>query len=382
MNILFVQWNSIGQQDLEEAFILEGHKLLCVNFSHNELQQGNLSKIERELLQLVKSGKPDIVFTVDYFPYITTFCSCHKLRYVSWVYDSPHDAMYSEEIVNPCNTVYTLDKEICLEFRRAGISTVRYLPMAANTDRMNKNAIDLPFSYDVSFVGALYLEKDYFTTRLDILTDYTRGYIDALVAAQVKIWGYNFIEESLQPVLDDLKRVYPWVPINKGDLRSDTYFYTQVLINPWLTAIERIDLLDAVAEHYTVDFFTHSKDFSLPNLRNHGYADYYKKAPQVFKQSKINLNISYRGIKSAVPLRCFDIMGAGGFLLSNYQSGFLDLFVPDEDFVFYENKKDLVQKIGYYLEHESERQSIAQNGYDKVAANHTYRHRVKEMLDL
>ena len=103
MNILFVQWNSIGQQDLEEAFILEGHKLLCVNFSHNELQQGNLSKIERELLQLVKSGKPDIVFTVDYFPYITTFCSCHKLRYVSWVYDSPHDAMYSEEIVNPCS---------------------------------------------------------------------------------------------------------------------------------------------------------------------------------------------------------------------------------------------------------------------------------------
>ena len=83
-----------------------------------------------------------------------------------------------------------------------------------------------------------------------------------------------------------------------------------------------------------------------------------------------------------MPLRCFDIMGAGGFLLSNYQSGFLDLFVPDEDFVFYENKKDLVQKIGYYLEHESERQSIAQNGYDKVAANHTYRHRVKEMLDL
>ncbi len=381
MKILFIQWDSIGQKDLEEAFVLEGQSLLLIHLSHKELYDGDFQDIEKRLTELVESGKPDIVFTVDYFPFITDFCDRQRLRYISWVYDSPHDAMYSDKILAPCNTVYTLDKEICLEFQRAGITTVHYLPMAANTDRLDRDTSDLSFAYDVSFIGALYLEKDYFTARSDLLTDYTRGYIDALVAAQLKIWGYNFIEESLGPVLEDLRRVYPWAT-NKGDLRSDAYFYAQVLINPWISAVERVDLLEAVAKQYGVDFFTHSKDFALPNLRNHGFADYYEKAPQVFKQSKINLNISYRGIRSAVPLRCFDIMGAGGFLLSNYQSGFLDLFVPGEDFVFYESKEDLVQKIGYYLEHESERQAIAQNGHDKTAASHTYRHRVREMLDL
>ena len=100
----------------------------------------------------------------------------------------------------------------------------------------------------------------------------------------------------------------------------------------------------------------------------------------VFKRSRINLNITLRSTVSGIPLRAFDIMGAGGFLLSNYQADFLDLFVPGEDFVYYENKEDLLKKIGYYLNHEEERKAIAGNGHDKVAAKHTYRHRVREML--
>ena len=73
-------------------------------------------------------------------------------------------------------------------------------------------------------------------------------------------------------------------------------------------------------------------------------------------------------------------MGAGGFLLSNFQADLLDLFVPGEDFVYFESKEDMLGKIGYYLTHEEERQAIAKNGHDKVAAGHTYRHRVREML--
>ena len=85
-------------------------------------------------------------------------------------------------------------------------------------------------------------------------------------------------------------------------------------------------------------------------------------------------------MKGGIPLRAFDIMGSGGFLLSNFQSDFLDLFVPGEDFVYYESKEDMLDKIGYYLSHEDQRQAIAKNGHDKVAAAHTYRHRVREML--
>lgn len=60
-----------------------------------------------------------------------------------------------------------------------------------------------------------------------------------------------------------------------------------------------------------------------------GAVDYYEVMPHVFKQSKINLNITLRSIQSGMPLRAWDIMGAGGFLLSNYQADFL-ISLPQE----------------------------------------------------
>ncbi len=381
MKILFVQWDSIAQKDLEEAFLQEGHELLYEKITSEQFSYSNPEEIERKLSGTVSKEKPDLVFSVNYSPAITEFCSKKRLRYVSWIYDSPYDWMYLESILAPCNQVYMLDKELCQEFRSAGIRTVQYLPMAANTERLDRAADEnVSYVYGVSFVGALYMEADRFSGKKSALTDYTKGYMDALAESQMKIAGYNFIPEVLGPILDELCKVYPRYPI-KGDLRTNAYFCAESVVNPWITRLERVDLLEAVAKTYGVDLFTHNQVFSLPNVCNHGPVDYYEEMPGVFRQSKINLNISKRGMRSAVPLRCFDIMGSGGFLLSNFQSGFLDLFVPGEDFVYYENKEDLLQKVGYYLPHEQERQEITRRGHDKVAANHTYRHRVRQMLD-
>lgn len=99
------------------------------------------------------------------------------------------------------------------------------------------------------------------------------------------------------------------------------------------------------------------------------------------KTRNYNINISQRGMKGGIPFWVFDIMGSGGFLMSNFQLDFLDLFVPGKDFVYYESKENILDKIRYYLAHEEERRAVARNGHNKVAANHTYRHRVREMLD-
>ena len=102
-------------------------------------------------------------------------------------------------------------------------------------------------------------------------------------------------------------------------------------------------------------------------------------APYVYKNSKINLNMSLRSIKSGIPLRAFDIMGAGGFLLSNYQTDFFDLFIPGDDFAFYDSQKDLLDKLHYYLQNEQERIQMAASAHDKIAREHSFVHRIKEM---
>lgn len=392
MKILFIEWASFGNYDMKQAFEAEGHSVVCFPFSNKDSRRD--AQIEAELTGSLRKEAPDLVFSFNYFPVISNVCKAEKIRYISWIYDSPYVLLYSYTAINPCNTIYVFDKELYLEFHHAGINTVRYLPMAANTKRLDRilppgctctdhdlktGAKQPSFLYDVSFVGSLYTENHNFFERMTTLSDYTRGYLDALMSAQMNIQGYNFIQESLSPIMEDLYQALPMEP-NSDGVETREYLYAQYVINRKITGLERTALITAIAASHKFDLFTHDRSFQSENLINHGTVDNFNEMPLVFKQSKINLNISLRSIKSGIPQRAFDIMGSGGFLLSNYQGDFPDYFTPGEDFEFYESKEDLLTRIDYYLTHDDERIAIARNGHDKVAAKHTYRHRVREIL--
>ena len=378
MKILFIEWASYGNEDMKEAFRKEGHALVCFPFFNKDAR--NDGSAVAGLPAILHKETPDIVFSFNYFPIVSNVCRQENIRYISWIYDSPYVMLYSYTAINPCNTIYVFDKDVYLEFHKAGISTVHYLPMAANVERLDTLIPDPGnFLYDISFIGSLYTEKHNFFERMTNLSDYTKGYLDALMAAQMNVQGYNFIQESLSPIMEDLYHALPMEP-NPDGVETTEYLYAQYVINRKITGLERYDLIQAIAEKHHFDLFTHDRRFCLPGLTNHGPVDNYREVPLVFKQSRINLNISLRSIKSGIPQRAFDIMGSGGFLLSNYQNDFLDYFIPGEDFDFYESKADLLHKIDYYLTNEAERLQIARNGHDKIAAAHTYCHRIREML--
>ncbi len=383
MKIVFAEWGAFASVDVFDAFIAEGHELIRFLFSAEYERRDHDLETEERLSSLLHRESPDAIFSLNYFPILSRVCQKEKIRYISWTYDCPCYLLYSITIVNPCNIVYIFDKQLYLDFYHAGIKTVHYMPLAVNTERLDNilaDKIASSYQYDISFLGSLYIEKyDYYSKMMPYLSEYTKGYLDALMDAQMKIQGYDLVQGALSPVVDELYKIYPVDPEPDG-VESREYFYEQYVVNRRITAMERIDLLEACARYRPLDLFTHTKELTMPGVTNHGSVEYYKEMPLIFKQSKINLNISLRGIKSGIPLRAYDIMGAGGFLLSNFQADFLDDFVPGEDFAFYESKEDLLYKVGYYLTHEDERMAIAQNGHDKVAARHTYRHRVKEML--
>jgi spore maturation protein CgeB len=100
----------------------------------------------------------------------------------------------------------------------------------------------------------------------------------------------------------------------------------------------------------------------------------------IYSQSKMVLNISYRG---DLNMRIFEVMSCGRLLLTNrIQNGLEELFKNGKHLVVYEDMKDLFEKIRYYLKEEKEREKIALSGQKEVRAKHTYRHRVKKILDL
>ena len=135
-----------------------------------------------------------------------------------------------------------------------------------------------------------------------------------------------------------------------------------------------------LSRKYQVSLYTHGPTPDLEFVSNKGEVNPYTEAPLVFHSSKINLNITLRSIVNGIPLRAMDIMGSGGFLLTNYQQDFLEFFTPGEDFAYYDSYEDLMDKVEYYLTHEHERNEIARNGFEKIKKYHSYEERIDKMF--
>jgi len=111
-----------------------------------------------------------------------------------------------------------------------------------------------------------------------------------------------------------------------------------------------------------------------------GYVDYYSQMPNVFAESKINLNISLKTIRTGIPLRVLDVLGCGGFLISNYQEEIAEYFKIGEECEVYESLEDLVAKAEFYLQNEDVREKVALAGLERVKRDFTFEDRIKKII--
>lgn len=232
----------------------------------------------------------------------------------------------------------------------------------------------------------MYDEKHNFFNRLESISDYTRGYLDAVIKAQSNVYGHFFLEDMLTDcILDDMYKACP-VKTSSTGVETIQYLYANYFLARKLASYDRKEALKTLGKEfgsqYKVNLYTKCSGRNINGVNIKEPVDYYEQMPIVFNNSRINLNITLRSIKSGIPLRAMDICGAGGFLLSNYQADFYDVFVPGEDIVLYESLDDMIEKCKYYIKHEKERQQIADNGYGKIVSGHTYDIRFKEIFNI
>lgn len=386
MKILFLEWNGYCNEDMKAAYQEIGHEVISYPFYPDNYRSD--PAYETSLTKEIHKHLPDYILTFNYYPIVSKVCNQEDIPYVAWVYDSPYITLYSYTTIFPCNYIFVFDKEFAYEFIKNGIKTVHYLPLAANPKRLDqlKDCKTFAASPDanmaeIAFVGSLYTEenKSGFFRRFEQLSPYTKGYLDGVIAAQKNVFGYNFVQETLtSDIIEALQTACPSMP-NPDGVESNEYTYAQYYVNRKITSIERAEIIRSVAKEHPIDVYTHDQTFHCPHVILHKPVDPYHVAPYIYKCSKINLNISLRSIKSGMPLRAFDIMGSGGFLLSNYQTDFFDFFIPGDDFAFYDSQQDLLDKVNYYLKNDKERIQMAASAHDKIIKAHTFVHRIKEM---
>ena len=123
---------------------------------------------------------------------------------------------------------------------------------------------------------------------------------------------------------------------------------------------------------------------------------------RVFGSSRVNLNLSNsstppntlrvrlgrllgRGPKGPRPAqikgRNFEVPGCGGFLLTERVPHLERYFEAGRDVAVYDGEDDLVEQVGYWLEDEDRRAAVAEAGYRRVMAEHTYDHRFAAIFE-
>jgi spore maturation protein CgeB len=104
-------------------------------------------------------------------------------------------------------------------------------------------------------------------------------------------------------------------------------------------------------------------------------------AAKIYNASRINLNIhTSPSLRDYANQKLFAIAGCSSFQLVDRREAIPELFEIDKEIVVFENLDDLLEKIEYYLTHPREREEIAKNAQVRAYQEHTYKHRMREMM--
>lgn len=366
--LLFYRYGAVIEEQTAQS--LDEIQIPWVGFEREMKDYHADSAFAQAFLALLHSAEFGAVFSYDYFPLLSMLCEVNRIPYISWIFDCPLMTLQSETIKNESNHIFCFDRLYAERLVRMGAKHCHHFPLGIRTDRAAaaQKCGKSDYACEVSFLGNLYNEEKNRLRGVE-LSPYTKGYVEGLLNVQKDLYGCNLIRDALDEEV--ISEIAQKCRLQLGDLyMTDQAQMVSDAVNMELSARDREAVLLTILSQHSADLYCASR---LPEtlagqerLRARGYADYRTQMPLIFRDSKVNLNITSRTIESGIPLRVLDILSCRGFCITNYQPEIAEAFEDGKDLVMYTGLEDLREKASYYLAHDEEREEIARAGYEKV----------------
>lgn len=379
MKILLYEWEAYGEWSLCKGLKELGFEV--VSYRRKIKNQLMDEEFLKELTAKLIQEQIPLVISFDFYPLLSMACQIAKISYISWIFGAPHYTLYSDIALREHNFIFCFDRMQAESLKARGAVHAYHLPLAVDIELFAKRIrTDKKIRADISFVGNLYTDRNYYFEQMKNLPEYAKGYIEGLCEAQLQIYGCDLITGMLpENVMKQLSQAVSFEMDADYSLTFEQFMAD--VLQKKVTVMERKRLLQELSEYFQVTLFTHSDTKELPKVKNGGYIHYYEKMPLVFAGSDINLNITLRSILTGIPLRVLDVAACGGFLISNYQEEIAEHFADGEEIVIFTDAEDLKDKCAYYLQHDTERIKIAERAHERVKRDFTYRERLLFMLE-
>lgn len=351
------QGYSFEHYNFFDALMHMGHDILYFDFMAL-LQRHDRHWMNRRLLEVARSEKPDLMFTVLFTNELqkqvireisentdtTTlnwFCDDH------WRFD-----IYSRHWAPCFNWVVTTAQSALPKYRKLGYQNVIKSQWACN-HYMYRN-MELPPAYDVTFVGQPHGNR--------------RAVIQALGTAgiDVRAWGSGW--ESGRLSQEEMIRVFNQSRINlnltdasvsTSSLTARTKHRASMWTNSFLNTVPFGLRLKLMGKRWLS---------RLPETRPHAAI-------------QLGQDAGRKKYADQIKGRNFEIPGCGGFILTGHAEELESYYDIGKEIVCFEDLNDLMEKARYYLSHDDERTAIAQAGYLRTMREHTYAHRLTEIFE-
>lgn len=384
--IIYFETSQIQLMDIPRVLGHLGYTVQCVDLQIKA--QGFSRETCDRIVETLMQEEPECAVSYDFSETISQACLEADIPYIAWVYDDPQQELYTRYAHNPNNYIFVFDRLQRERLKRIGLRNVYHMPLAVHGDKVVQalqqgNQYAGQYEAEIAFVGQLYriesLERIMNQAAPKVQAAMEKSIADCFLQWNNRTKMHGTMTPPCVQYFSDVdghkvERDYPFA--------SEQFYYEAAVLSRILANRERIAILNELAEHYDVRFYTFDRDVRgvSPKVQVCPGAKYDMEVSNVYSQSKINLNITLHCIETGISQRVFDVMAAGGFLLTNYQEELEELFVPGEDLVIYHNMEELQYYVAYYLEHEEERQRIAGNGQRKVLKDHDFHIRLEQVL--
>lgn len=278
-------------------------------------------RMNQELLETFNTFEPDLVI---FFPFEdeieeeTVKKISEQTTTASYFFDDPWRQQYVRKWIRLVDYFTTPDYYMYQQYLHEGLDKAIFVPFGFNEEVFQKR--DLPFKYDVSFVGGYNPLREWIVTYLK-----KHG---ISVAVFGRGWGKDV----------------PWVSFDEmGDV------FNQSRIN--------LNLSNGIS--YDISYIFSSMK-SLRGLKG------------------LLLN---KKTREQVKGRHYEINGCGGFQLSYYVPGLNIAYEIDKEIAVFDTIRNLPDQIKFYLEHESLRKSISERGYERSLREHSSKQYLQNMLE-
>ncbi len=378
-------------KSLAKGFLRLGCRVLILSEKKNH-GYGHLStSIENAIIRF----KPDLIIAINsfrdtLFASSTLTAATQNIPFATWLHDTPVTLIAVSSNIFPMDFLFTHSEN----YKELLIST-------------NKN-----FSNVQMHLLNAFLSGNRVIQNKSVQKEYDLGYIAHLnISREIKRWYQSKAPESDYEML-----IHEALPLmmNMDEDRLLSICSTEISNDPFVdeflifinnkisTPFDKKFVLQAVrfkVAHFLLklkpviyliesgytslvlggngwDFIEKCRPFAI------GSVDTLEDMNQLISKTRINLSLSP---ETSIHSRVSEVGGNGSFVLvfrkkKSWLTSITDYFIEDEEVVLFNDCKDMKEKIDYYLEHENEREVIAEALQKKILAQYTVEAGAKKIL--